>query len=177
MHTSHHIASIPEISPLRSVSTESVKTSERLEFWQANAAFLFGALQLEMEKRGAFDASLEYTDIADLIFCRLSTSVPHRVVRTPAFAHRDDRGLVKGSHPEGRAHYSGARRAIDFVAARGMEHLRHLDVVQHGDSASCKDVSFDDASRSDSRAAFQSGKSRRTAFFRAAWPRRSSFSI
>jgi AraC-like DNA-binding protein len=48
-----------------------------------------------MEGSEAFNASLEYTDVADLIFCRLSTSVPHRVVRTPAFAHRDDRGLVK----------------------------------------------------------------------------------
>jgi AraC-like DNA-binding protein len=81
--------------PLRSVSTDGVNVSERHEFWEAGAGFLFGALQLQQLSRDPFDASFSYTHIGDLVFCRLIARVPHRVERTEAVARHDDRPFLK----------------------------------------------------------------------------------
>jgi AraC-like DNA-binding protein len=77
------------------VSTDGVKASERLEFWRTHVGPVFGCLEVELPSDQIFSASFEYTTIADLTFCRLSSDVPHRVVRTPIFARRDDRAFVK----------------------------------------------------------------------------------
>lgn len=95
MSSANQVTAHAGLPSLASVSTEGIKSSERREFWQANAGLLFGALQLEQPTRSAFNASFEYTRVADLIFCQLSARVPHRVVRTGTFARQDDRGLVK----------------------------------------------------------------------------------
>jgi AraC-like DNA-binding protein len=78
-----------------SISTDGIKASERREFWQARTGSLFGSYQLEVRGAQAFNASFEYTSIADLILCRLSADVPHRVTRTGASVRRDDRGYAK----------------------------------------------------------------------------------
>lgn len=82
-------------SPWESISTDGIKASERREFWQTRTGSLFGSYQLEVQDAQAFNASFEYTSVADLILCRLSADVPHRVTRTGASARRDDRGYVK----------------------------------------------------------------------------------
>jgi len=78
-----------------SISTDGIKASERREFWQARTGPLFGSYQLEVQGAQDFNASFEYTSVADLILCRLSADVPHRVTRTGASVRRDDRGYVK----------------------------------------------------------------------------------
>jgi len=81
--------------PRQCISTEGIKAAERREFWQLRTGSLCGPLQLEVPGKEAFNATFEYTNLADLILCRLSSYVPHRVIRTGAFARRDDRGFVK----------------------------------------------------------------------------------
>jgi len=95
MLSADHAAMNAGVSPLTCVSTDGVKASERRELWEASAGPLFGALRLDQPTRSAFNARLEYTRVADLIFCQLSARVPHRVVRTGAFARQDDRATVK----------------------------------------------------------------------------------
>ncbi|MGD1212428.1 MAG: hypothetical protein ABR973_13855 [Candidatus Acidiferrales bacterium] len=58
-------------------------------------ANVFGSLEVELRSSEAFSASFEYTTVADLIFCRLASHVPHRAVRTEALARQDDRAFVK----------------------------------------------------------------------------------
>jgi AraC-like DNA-binding protein len=83
-------------TPFRgSISTDGVKPAERRGFWQSRTGSLFGPLQLDVQGARVFNASFEYTSIADLILCRLSAYVPHRVARTASAARRDDRGYVK----------------------------------------------------------------------------------
>jgi AraC-like DNA-binding protein len=79
----------------RSISTQGVNVSERREFWESGATFLFGALQLEEQSRAPFDANFSFTNISDLVFCRLSSRVPHRVHRTGVVASHDDRPFLK----------------------------------------------------------------------------------
>ena len=95
MLSADHAAMNAGVSPLTSVSTDGIKTSERREFWETSAGPLFGALRLDQHTRSAFDARMEYTRVADLIFCQLSARVPHRVMRTGAFARQDGRAIVK----------------------------------------------------------------------------------
>lgn len=95
MQASSHLALDADTSPFRSVSTEGIKVSERRDFWEASASILFGTLQLEMQRREAFSANFEYTSVADMVFCRLASSVPHRVVRTDAVARPDNRAFMK----------------------------------------------------------------------------------
>ena len=95
MQTGSHVALSAGISPLKSMSTAGVKPSERRDFWQTNAGHLCGAFRLELQGDEAFSASINYTNVADLIFCRLSAPVRHRVVHTAPLARRDDRDLVK----------------------------------------------------------------------------------
>ncbi len=79
--------------PVKYVSTDGIRASERREFWEAGASVLFGSLRLEQLSREAFQASAEYTNIGDLLFCRLSASVPHRIFRTGT--GHDSQGFVK----------------------------------------------------------------------------------
>lgn len=82
-------------SPLKTISTADAGISERREFWQANAVPLFGRLELEPQSRQAFQARCEHARVADLLLCRLSTSVPHRIIRTDAAVRQDEHGYVK----------------------------------------------------------------------------------
>ncbi|MGC2333080.1 MAG: helix-turn-helix domain-containing protein [Candidatus Acidiferrales bacterium] len=81
--------------PVTCVSTEDVKLSERREYWEAQASGVFGALDIEMQADDAFNASFEYTTLADVVFSRLASEIPHRAIRTPALAGHDDRAFVK----------------------------------------------------------------------------------
>ncbi|HXJ15809.1 MAG TPA: helix-turn-helix domain-containing protein [Candidatus Polarisedimenticolia bacterium] len=83
------------ISPFQSVSTAGVKVIDRRDFWEASARQLFGTVQLEMQRRDVFSANFEYTSVADLVFCRLGSSVPHRVTRTDAASGYPRRNFVK----------------------------------------------------------------------------------
>lgn len=82
-------------SPFRSVSTDSIKVSDRREFWETNSSFLFGTLLLEQQSREPFEANFEYTNVGDLVFCRLSSFVPHRVIRTDPVPRPERRAFVK----------------------------------------------------------------------------------
>lgn len=93
--TAAHLALNEPAPPLQSVSTSGVKLSDRHEFWEAGAQFLFGVLRLEELSSEPFDASFSYTSIGDLLFCRLAARAPHRVSRTNAVAARDDRPFLK----------------------------------------------------------------------------------
>jgi AraC family transcriptional regulator, positive regulator of tynA and feaB len=95
METSSQLASSAGISPLKSLSTAGIKPSERRDFWQTNAGLLCGGFHLELQGDEAFNASIHYTNIADLVLCRLSAPVRHRVFHTAALVKRDDRDLVK----------------------------------------------------------------------------------
>jgi AraC-like DNA-binding protein len=95
MHTDEIAAVNTNPSPSESVSTNGIKASERREFWQTRTGSLFGSYQLEVPGAKAFDASFEYTTVADLILCRLSADVPHRVTRSDASTRREDRGYLK----------------------------------------------------------------------------------
>jgi AraC-like DNA-binding protein len=95
MQTSSQVVLSAVDSPLKSISTEGIKASDRREFWLTNVGALCGAHELEFQSEKAFNASIGYTSIADLVLCRLSAPVPHRLLHTAAFAKREDRGLVK----------------------------------------------------------------------------------
>ncbi len=81
--------------PWECISTNAIKASERREFWQTRTGSLFGSYQLEVPRAEAFNASFEYTRVADLVLCHLSAGVPHRVTRTDASTRREDRGYLK----------------------------------------------------------------------------------
>ena len=72
-----------------------IKVSERRDFWEAGARCLFGTVHLDMRRRDAFSANFEYTSIADLVLCRLASSVPHRVALTDTAARQLGRNFVK----------------------------------------------------------------------------------
>jgi len=95
MQTGSHVGSRAEISPLKSLSTASVQPSERREFWQANVGPLCGGFCLEPQGDEPFSAKLNYTNVADLVFCQISTPVRHRIVHTSRLVNRADRALVK----------------------------------------------------------------------------------
>jgi AraC-like DNA-binding protein len=95
MQTGSNVGSSAAISPLKNLSTASVKPSERREFWQSNVGPLCGGFHLEPQSDEPFDANLNYTNVADLVFCRLSTLVPHRIVHTARLVNHVDRALVK----------------------------------------------------------------------------------
>lgn len=80
---------------VKCVSTEGVKVTERRDFWEASTAPVFGSLDVELRGTQPFNASFEYTTIADLIFSRLKSHVPHRVIRSASSARQDSRALVK----------------------------------------------------------------------------------
>jgi len=81
--------------PITCVSTDGIKVSDRRDFWEACTAPVFGSLDVELRGTQPFSASFEYTTIADLIFSRLKSPIPHRVIRTGAAARRDGRAFVK----------------------------------------------------------------------------------
>ena len=79
---------------LRCVSTDGIKESERCEFWRANTAPIFGSLEVELLENQIFDGSFQFTTVSDLIFSRLASRTPHRVVLSGASALRG-RAFVK----------------------------------------------------------------------------------
>jgi hypothetical protein len=81
--------------PFGIVSTDDIKVSDRREFWEASAVPLFGQLQLEAHSGQPFDASFTYAGLDDLVLCRLSASVSHRVVRTDSVGRQDIRAYLK----------------------------------------------------------------------------------
>ena len=95
MQASHRIVVDATIAPLKCVSTEGVRISERRDFWRASVAPVFGALEVEFPGREIFNASFEYTTVADLVFSRLRSPAPHRVVRVGASAGEDSFSFVK----------------------------------------------------------------------------------
>lgn len=95
MQTGGHVALSAGISPFESLSTEGIRASHRREFWQTNVSRLCGTHEFELPADKAFEASLDVTNVADLIFCRLSAPVPHRVVHTAPATRREEHGLLK----------------------------------------------------------------------------------
>lgn len=93
--TAVHLAINEPALPLQSISTRGINISDRHDFWEAGAQFLFGALTLEELSPEPFEGNFSYTSIGDLTFCRLSASSPHRVSRTQSVAAGDDRPFLK----------------------------------------------------------------------------------
>lgn len=79
----------------RGASAEDIQSSDRVEFWEASASSLFGALRVEPYSSEPFRASLDYVNVGDMILFRLFSQVPHRVVREASIARRDGRAFVK----------------------------------------------------------------------------------
>ncbi len=75
-------------SALRSVSTDDIKESDRCEFWRANTAPIFGSLEVELLENQIFDGSFQFATVSDLIFSRLASRTPHRVVLSSRSALR-----------------------------------------------------------------------------------------
>ncbi|HUA00653.1 MAG TPA: helix-turn-helix domain-containing protein [Candidatus Aquilonibacter sp.] len=94
-HSGHTVALGPDSLPITCVSTLDVKPSDRRDYWEARASAVFGALEIEMPPDERFDASFEYTTLADVIFSRLASGIPHRAVRTASLANHDERAFVK----------------------------------------------------------------------------------
>lgn len=94
MHAAAHRA-LNAATPPTVISTAGVGISDRREFWETSARILFGTLRLELQTHEPFSASLEYSDIGDIVFCRLAADVPHGVVRSDAVARHDNRAFVK----------------------------------------------------------------------------------
>jgi AraC-like DNA-binding protein len=80
--------------PVTCVSTEDVTLSDRREYWAAQSSSVFGGLDIEMEA-DKLNATFEYTTLADVVFARLASDIPHRAIRTATLAARDDRSFVK----------------------------------------------------------------------------------
>ena len=97
MQAIHRVAADETIAPLKCISTEGIKASERREFWRASVVPVFGSLEVQCPGGEAFNASFEYTSVADLVFSRLRSPAPHRVVRTGPSARIDNRSFVKAA--------------------------------------------------------------------------------
>jgi len=65
---------------LRCISTDGIKESDRCEFWRANTVPVFGPLDIELLENQVFDGNFQFTTVSDLIFSRLASRTPHRVV-------------------------------------------------------------------------------------------------
>lgn len=88
---------------LRCVSTDGIKESDRCEFWRASTAPVFGPLQVELLEDRGFEGSFQFTMVSDLIFSRIVSRTPHRVVLSGASALHG-RGFVKAVlHTRGRS--------------------------------------------------------------------------
>jgi AraC-like DNA-binding protein len=81
--------------PVRSISTDGVRGSERREFWKASTASICGAHEVEILGNQPISAGLEHAEISDLVFSRLKCRTPHRVLRTKLSVRKDDRYFVK----------------------------------------------------------------------------------
>jgi AraC-like DNA-binding protein len=95
MQTGNNLVAGATLSPFKCVSTDGVRALERPEFWADGARLLFGTVQVEVPSREAFNASVEYTNLADVTFCRLSTRGPHHASRSEAVARNDSRAFIK----------------------------------------------------------------------------------
>lgn len=88
---------------LRCVSTDGIKESDRCEFWRASTVPVFGPLQVELLQDRAFEGSFQFTTVSDLIFSRIASQTPHRVILSGLSALRGQ-GFVKAVlHTRGRS--------------------------------------------------------------------------
>lgn len=94
-HSGHAVTLETGSLPITCVSTQDVKLSDRRDYWEARASSVFGGLEIEMPPDAGFDASFEYTTLADVIFSRLTSEIPHRAVRNPNLPGQDERSFVK----------------------------------------------------------------------------------
>jgi len=81
--------------PVRCVSTDAVKLSDRREFWETRTSLICGSHEIELLGSEPFSAALEHADVSDLILSRINCRTPHHVRRTKRLAQRDDRHFVK----------------------------------------------------------------------------------
>lgn len=95
MPATSQVALSADTSPFRSISTAGIRVSERREFWESSASCLFGTVHLEMQRRDAFRGHFEYTSVADLILCRISSDVPHLAVCTGPAARPKHQAYLK----------------------------------------------------------------------------------
>jgi AraC-like DNA-binding protein len=95
MQIGNNLVGPPVLTPFKCVSTQGIRLSDRRAFWEDGARALFGAVQVEMHRRAAFGASVEYKSVADMTFCRLSANVAHRAIRSQAVARNDSRTFIK----------------------------------------------------------------------------------
>lgn len=79
---------------LQCVSTEGIKESDRCEFWRTNTVPVFGSLEVELLENRVFEASFQFTTVSDLIFSRVASGTPHRIVLSGISALRGQ-GFVK----------------------------------------------------------------------------------
>jgi AraC-like DNA-binding protein len=113
--TAVHLALNEPAPPLQSISTTGIKASDRHDFWEAGARFLFGALTLEELSSDPFDGKFSFASIGELTFCRLAAGSPHRVSRTQAVAAGDDRPFLKAVlQTRGRSVISQSGRAASL---------------------------------------------------------------
>jgi hypothetical protein len=74
------------------ISTRDVRPREKLGLWQDTLAQLFGKLGSDTQTDASFGGKIEHATIGDVRIARITAS-PHRVVRTPNHARREERVL------------------------------------------------------------------------------------
>ena len=95
MPASATLAVPPAPLPIRCVSTDGVKLSDRREFWETSTSSVCGSHEVELLGGEPFRAELEHAEVSDLILARIDTKTAHRVIRTDPMARREDRHFVK----------------------------------------------------------------------------------
>jgi hypothetical protein len=76
------MALVDHAPTLRCLSTDGIKESDRCEFWRASTVPVFGSLEVKLLENRVFDGSFQFTTVSDLIFSRIASRTPHRVVTT-----------------------------------------------------------------------------------------------
>jgi AraC-like DNA-binding protein len=82
------------MSALGVISTHDVRPGEKLGLWQDTLGQLFGRLGSDTQTDRSFRGKIEHATIGDLRIAKITAS-PHRVVRTPNHARRDNDDLLK----------------------------------------------------------------------------------
>lgn len=83
--------------PVRCVSTDGIKLSERRDFWQSSTRSVCGSHDVDLLSNSPFHASMKVAQLSDLTISRLDCKTAHRVRRTSPLARRDDRHFVKAT--------------------------------------------------------------------------------
>ncbi len=82
------------MSALGVISTRDVRPREKLGLWQDTLGQLFGRLGSDTQTDRSFWGKIEHATIGDVRIAKITAS-PHRVVRTPNHATRDNDDLLK----------------------------------------------------------------------------------